>query len=94
MIVLMIVFIAVTKTYASEEINDCYDNVTMKCCEGYVLQTGNNQTTATCIKCIAPGLSCYQTNQTCCSGFRCGSGGPVYSEPRPTDRCISNSIIG
>lgn len=43
--------------------------------------------------CLAPGESCYQKNTLCCTGYKCASG-PVATLPRPTDRCISDKIIG
>ena len=44
-------------------------------------------------KCLAPGEQCYQATLPCCTGYKCASG-PVSSLPKPTDRCISNQIIG
>lgn len=44
-------------------------------------------------KCLAPGESCYQIDKPCCPGYKCASG-PLTTPPSPTDRCISNAIIG
>ena len=71
----------------------CYEQATFTCCEGFFLQV-QNQTTAACVECLAPGVSCYQTKLSCCQGYRCGSGPVVYPDPRPTDRCISDQIKG
>ncbi len=89
----MIVFIAVTKICALKKTNHCHSETIIKCCDDYILQI-RNQTTATCVKCLAPGQSCYQTNRQCCPGYRCGFGSPTFPEPRPNDICISNTIIG
>ena len=71
----------------------CCEKATIVCCDGYILQV-QNETTASCVPCLAAGQSCYQTNRPCCPGYRCGSGPVVYSEPRATDICISNLIRG
>lgn len=44
-------------------------------------------------KCLPPGHPCYQINKSCCPGYKCASG-PLAGPPRPTDRCISDKIIG
>ena len=72
---------------------NCFEQATITCCKGYILEMVN-QTVATCAKCLAPGEPCYNTNKQCCPGYRCGSGGPVYPEPRPEDKCINMFIIG
>jgi len=43
--------------------------------------------------CLAPGKSCYKVNLPCCPAYKCASG-PVSILPQPTDRCISDKIIG
>ncbi len=43
--------------------------------------------------CLAPGKSCYKVNLPCCPGYKCASG-PLSTKPQPTDRCISDKIIG
>ncbi|CAF2702461.1 unnamed protein product [Rotaria sp. Silwood2] len=89
----MLVFTATQKKCTIQGNDDCFQQATITCCNGYILQV-QNQTSATCVKCLAPGESCYQTTKQCCPGYRCGSGGPVYQVTRPGDRCISNMIIG
>ena len=73
--------------------NCCYEQATITCCNGYILQI-QNQTVASCVKCLTSGTSCYKTNQACCPGLRCGSGPVSYPEPRLTDKCISQLIVG
>lgn len=77
----------------SNEKKCCYEQATFTCCEGFILQV-QNLTTASCIECIPPGQSCYQVDRPCCPGYRCGSGPVVYSDPRPTDKCISELLRG
>jgi hypothetical protein len=93
MINMIIGMTVVTAKCPTQKVNGCFEQASIACCDGYILQVAN-ETTATCVKCLAPGESCYQTNQPCCAGYRCGSGGPVFPEPRPQDRCISKFIIG
>lgn len=92
-IIVMINIIITSVAIKCSDKNCCHARVTIVCCEGYVLQV-QNQTTASCVKYLAPGKSCYQTNQPCCSGYRCGSGPLSYPEPQPTDKCISELIVG
>ncbi len=90
---LMIVFSFVASQCSKGKISKCFRKGIIQCCDGFVLQI-QNATTGSCVQCLSPGQSCYQVNQPCCPGYRCGSSGIVYPEPRPGDRCISNLIIG
>ncbi|CAF4614222.1 unnamed protein product, partial [Rotaria sp. Silwood2] len=69
----------------------CIEGATITCCKGHILQVVN-ETTAKCVKCLASGVSCYNTKQQCCPGYQCGLGGIVLATPQPGSRCISNLI--
>ena len=94
LVINIIIGITIVATQSpSKKNSECFQETTFSCCDGFVLQV-QNETTATCVKCLKPGEPCYQVNRPCCSGYRCGSGGAVYPEPRSGDHCISNQIIG
>ncbi len=76
-----------------EKDHQCYQQGTISCCKGSFLQI-QNETTATCIKCLPPGELCYQINIPCCPGYGCGVGGVHYYEPRPGERCRSIAVLG